>query len=216
MLRQPALGLAVLLALAACAGSPPQPALPLPGAVVASLARMPALQPNASRVTAAVNLVAPVARYELKGATTVHRWMPDDILRYKVVLAERTSTDVFDVANGVEALVPVKGTDPKTMAIFTDIPQGKYYRAFVTAEGNVAGVVADPFDASVFTTLNSTPGTADFDFTAANDVEANPPQKSVQVVFDDVPFNGTASVSFDPPAEGKFAQPSPAITGSAQ
>jgi hypothetical protein len=206
-----------LVTLAACAGAPVAnaPRAADPAAVVADGAPAAArAAASAARVDAMVRLLPPKG-YAVQTAPTVHRWVAADILEYTVKLAFETGPGTYDDAHAVTVDVPVAGPAPKTQAVFTNIPWGGKYRAFVTAKGNRGGVINGTIDASVLTPLNATPATADFDFTAANDVQPVASQ-TVQVVFDDVPFSGTANVTFQSPADGAYATPAPAISASAE
>ena len=215
--------LAGLATLAACATPQPAP-LVAPAAVApapaANIATASLGAPGGA--SAAVRLVSPKAAYGVL-LLSLQPWLATDILEYTVILERQTAPAVlgdpgtpatFDAANGVTVTVPVVGPNAKTAATFTSVPFGNVYRAFVTALGNHGGIV-DPvtFANSTLTTLNTTPATADFDFTLPQNQGVTLTQ-ATQVVFDPVVFAGQGTVTFNAP-DGVFVSPGAPIAGSA-
>lgn len=161
---------------------------------------------------ATVRLVRPDAA-RLLSLETGHHWVPDDVLEYVVTLAARTGPDTFDMDHGTTIKVPVKGPAPQSQAVFDNLPWGSSYRAFVTALGNPGGRLGESLETSTLTTMNATPGTADFVFDAGGQTALT---RSVQVVFDAVPFGGQGTVRVATPADGVFINPSPEVTSDAE
>ena len=64
--------------------------------------------------------------------------------------------------------------------------------------------MGDP--AGTLVTLNTTAATADFDFTATQDVPAVY-DVTTTVVFDSVAFSGTGNLTFGSPADGGYGAP---------
>lgn len=166
----------------------------------------------ASGRSAMVSLASPAEAaggYALKTtASTVHRWVANDIVQYDVALKVQDGASFVDLASPVSITVKVK--EGQSKAVFANLRQGDYYRAYVTAKGNVGGVTADalvPLNANTETT-------ADFDFTAAQDV-APVVNQTVTIAFDDVAFSGTGGLTFGAPSDGSYAQPSAAPSASA-
>jgi hypothetical protein len=218
-------GLVILVALAGAACAAPQPRTPQTAADVAVPAAPAVPLVGVEEVArsfgtgngarASVKLVAPKPAYILHDAETVHHWEANDIIQYVVELKRQLADQSFDNASAVSVKVWVKGADPKTTAVFTNVPWGSNYRAYVTALGNVHGVVGDPIENSVLLPLNTVAGTADFDFTSTQDVVARL-TKPVQIVFDATPFSGSATVRITSPSPGFFVNPQDPVTGAAE
>lgn len=142
-------------------------------------------------------------------AAIVHRWVDNDIFQYEATLKVWNGTSFVDLQTPLTVVVPRKGATPKTRAVFTNLRQGQRYQVSIAARGNVGGTAAT-------TLLNSsTATTADFDFTATQDVE-DTVATNVQVTFDSVAFNGNGSTTIGTPADGTYTNPSAPESGSAQ
>jgi hypothetical protein len=196
--------LPLLSLVAACSQAQPVvPAQPPAAQVAAHTAVVINAGLKGSR-TAVLNIGLPRApRYELQSNPTVHRWVVEDIKAYEIELRMRnaSNTSQYDtIGTGLTATVDMKGASTPSGVVFEGLAAGGYYRAFVTAKGNQGGTAAD-------TTLNSTPATADFDFTDDQDLVTVSSQ-SVTVEFDDVDFSGEGSLTFGSPSPGGYNQPS--------
>lgn len=161
--------------------------------------------------TASLRFEAPLAPYALQNTPvpTVHRWVPNDIVQYVVAFKKQVGDNQHEETGYAEVTVPVKGPNAKTTAVFTKVPWGSVYRAFVTAKGNIGGDVN-----GALVVLNDVAATADFDFTQTQDAPSAI-SKSVKVVFNQVLFSGTGSVTFQQPDEGTYANPQGEIQATA-
>jgi streptogramin lyase len=163
--------------------------------------------------TAEVRILPPVtvgakAARNLLVVNTVHRWVPDDIALYEVVLKIRDADGNFqDIGSGAVVTLPAKGPSPKTKAVFNNLSQGAYYRAYVTAKGNIGGTAAEKV-------LNTTPATTDFDFTSTQDVVSQITQP-VAVQLDGTPFSGKGTVIIGPADAGSYINPVKGVVGKA-
>ena len=158
--------------------------------------------------TAVLSLAPPSTRLApghygvLQVAGTVHHWVAADIVEYDVLLEGSTSgPPTFNPSNVLATVTVSVGTS--SQATFENLSQGVYYRAFVTARGDYMG---DP--AGTLVTLNTTAATADFDFTATQDVPAVY-DVTTTVVFDSVAFSGTGNLTFGSPADGGYGAAGP-------
>ncbi|MDB5100341.1 MAG: hypothetical protein JWM80_4762 [Cyanobacteria bacterium RYN_339] len=189
---------AIALALSACATVGPGATLPTNAPV---------------GPTARVEIQAPPSRFRTLGEDApVHHWVANDIVKYAVTLRPRLETDppTFGDAVADPVNVTVKGDQAKTTAVFANLAQGRYYRAYVTALGNVKGQLKG---ALVPLNAEAAGDYTDFDFTASQDVVASL-SHSVTVHFDGMGFNGTGGVTFGRPEDGIYVNPSapPTIT----
>ncbi|MDB5100340.1 MAG: hypothetical protein JWM80_4761 [Cyanobacteria bacterium RYN_339] len=171
--------------------------------------------PHAALNRAVVRVTPAAMSYTVLGASSVHRWMPDDVITYEVQLQMQLDTDRYDAASARTATLHAKGTQPSDETVFADLPWGAHYRAFVSAYGNRGGVVAIAPALTDLQALNLVPAIADFDFTERRQEPLTVSQE-VQVVLDDVPFAGRVGVGFGPPSDGPFVNPTPAVSGSAR
>lgn len=154
--------------------------------------------------TATLNLAPARAAYALQ-YRTVHHWEADDITQYVVDLKVRDAVDPTrfqDPTPPVSVSFAAKGPEARTQAVFANPSQGAFYRAYVTARGNVHGDLTQPTQL-----LTSVPAEADFDFTAAQDVAPSASQ-TVTVTLDGVPFNGSGGLSLGVPSPGVYLPPS--------
>ncbi|HEY9856291.1 MAG TPA: hypothetical protein V6D05_11170 [Stenomitos sp.] len=141
----------------------------------------------------------------------VHKWVKNDIFQYEVTLKhfDDNSGSYVDFSPAVTVVVPQKGANgAMDKAVFTGLSQGMKYRTEIVAKGNNGGTAAD-------LVLNSkVPTTADYDFTATQDVEDTLSQ-SVVITFDPVAFNGSANTVITGPSDGTYSNPNGTPTGSA-
>lgn len=156
--------------------------------------------------TVSINLVAP-DKAAFTNQALVHRWVDNDIFQYEVTLKVFDGTNFVDLTPALTVVVPRKDT-PKTKAVFTNLRHGMLYQASVIAKGDNGGTSAS-------THLTSTPAVATFDFTATQDVE-DTLSANLQVVFDQVPFNGTGTATMLTPVDGQYQNPTGAESGIAQ
>jgi hypothetical protein len=187
-------------------------------ALVADLfAAAPAAQtPSASKVSVTVQLAAPTDG-DFDTQAIVHRWVVADVFQYDVTLKvwDAKANAYVDFKDGFGRPQPLtvvaqqKGASKQDKAVFKGLSQGKKYRAFVVAKGNKGGTAPE-------TVLNAkTSTTADFDFTAKQDVEDTLTEKT-KIVFDSVAFSGNAGVVIETPDEGTYSNPTARPTGAAE
>lgn len=157
------------------------------------------LDPNSSGSTNTVNILPPRATGCATQALVLH-WVETAVFRYEVTLnvsdngGQPVDLSAIGVGGGswvdltppLVVIVPRKGPDPKSTAVFINLKQGNAYQAYVVAKGNTGGTAPE-------TRLNSEPATAVFDFTAGQDVE-DTQSANVQVTFDPVPFSGNLTL----------------------
>lgn len=128
----------------------------------------------------------------------VHRWVANDIFEYRVTLSANGNTLVT---------IPVMVKNAQSQAVFNHLKLGTKYTVSVLAMGNVGGTGAE-------TIINSqTPASGVVTFSGENDVE-NTKTLTVQVILDNVVFDGSATVSIDQ-TDGQYTQPDAPETGSA-
>jgi len=157
-----------------------------------------------------VELAAPKAA-GFSTQAVIHAWDVTDLFQYEVTLKvfDGESHEYVDLSPAMKVVVPQKGSDnPYNRAVFTNLSQGKKYRAVVVAKGNPGGT------AGAVVLNEATPTVADYDFSATQDVEDFLSQ-SVKVVFDAVGFNGTAHTVIQAPEVGTFLAPSDPVSGTA-
>ena len=172
--------------------------------------------PSASKVSVTVQLSAPTDG-EFDTQAIVHRWVVADVFQYDVTLkvwdakinAYVDFTDGFGRPQPLTVVALQKGASKQDKAVFKGLSQGKKYRAFVVAKGNKGGTAPE-------TVLNAkTSTTADFDFTAKQDVEDTLTEKA-KIEFDSVAFSGNANVVIETPDEGTYSNPTGRPTGTAE
>lgn len=180
------------------------PSLAAPAEVTRSLGA-----PTENRAT--LRFERPVSPYRLalNAVPTVHRWVPNDVVQYVVAFKKQVGDNQYEETGYAEVTVPLKGDAPKSTAVFSKVPWGSVYRAFVTAKGNIGGDVN-----GTLVVLNDVAATADFDFTQTQDTPSQV-SKSVRVVFNQVLFSGVGSVGIQTPAEGTYANPQGEIQATA-
>lgn len=159
--------------------------------VMASACARPASLPQAS---------LPQARQAPEGTTIVvempaagpevlavaRRWRPSDVFHYTVRLTRWNGTAFVDLPQPLEVVLP-KRTSPLMQVRFTNLAQGRRYRATVIAWGNAGGTAPSvPLNAL-------SPSVADFDLSAAQDVQDALWRVSFPML-DPVPFNGKAVI----------------------
>lgn len=204
------LGLVGLLSLiAACSQAAPVTAPATGAAGSASALTMDLGAPNGR--TASLSFSPAEARaYQLMAPIAAHHWVAADVYEYDVNLQVRGGTagnyTYADLATPVNVSLPTSGAGAKTTAVFNNLAQGQYYRAFVTAKGSPGRV-----DNSTVMNHDATADYGDFDFTAAQNV-AQSLDDVVTVHFDSVAFNGSGTVTFASPADGAYANPTSAPT----
>lgn len=116
-----------------------------------------------------------------------HRWVASDVYHYEVTLRVWDGTTFVDLVPAVTVVLPQTGT-AKSEARFSNLRQGRSYRASVVARGNAGGTAPQAV-------LNAqTPCMVDFDFRAAQDIE-NVLLRSVTVKLDPVPYSGNLTIS---------------------
>jgi hypothetical protein len=153
--------------------------------------------------------IAPPKDGAFRVQTVQHHWVADDIYQYTATLKVWDGSAYVDLATPLSVVVPQKGSSPKTMAVFTNLRQGKKYQIVLTAQGNDGGTAAD-------TELNhNTASTAEFDFSASQDVE-DTLSATMNVTFDAVAFSGSGSATITAPADGSYENPTSAESGAAQ
>ena len=141
--------------------------------------------------------------------TVQHRWVVADIFQYTANLKVWDGAAYVDFATPIDTIIPRKGAEPKTSAVFTNLKQGSKYRVQLTAQGDNGGT-------SPLTVLNGDTETAAvFDFTAAQDVE-DTLTTVLTIVLDQVAFSGTGTGSVATPEEGTYLNPTEAEAGTAQ
>lgn len=114
------------------------------------------------------------------------RWLPSDIVQLTVRLTRWNGTAFVDLPQPVEVVLPQKGS-PVMHARFSNLAQGRRYRATVTAWGNAGGT------APMFPLNTLSPSLVDFDLSAAQNVQDALWRVSA-LKLDPVPFNGTAVI----------------------
>lgn len=129
----------------------------------------------------------------------VHRWVDNDIYQYEVILKVFDGANFVDLTPALMVVVPRKGPSPKNKVAFTNLKHGKRYQVSVVAKGNPGGTAPAQI-------LNATPSSAQFDFTASQDVE-DTLSTTVQVALDPVTFNGTGTINAQTPSDGNFLAP---------
>jgi hypothetical protein len=130
--------------------------------------------------------------YQLQ--TVHHRWVAGDIHQYDVVLRVWNGEAFVELSPAATVVLPQKGTDTKSRAVFTNLKQGVRYQATVLAKGNAGGSAPEHV-------LNAqAPARFTFDFTSSQDV-ASTLAHEVLVTLDAVPFSGTFTLApANPPA----------------
>ena len=114
------------------------------------------------------------------------RWRPSDVFHYTVRLTRWNGTAFVDLPQPLEVVVP-KRSSPVMQVRFTNLAQGRRYRATVIAWGNAGGTAPSvPLNAL-------SPSVADFDLSAAQDVQDALWRVSFPML-DPVPFNGKAVI----------------------
>lgn len=203
-----------LVALTAC-GQPTAPTVP--GTAVSQTTNPAAMVTDtheAGSKNAVIQIGTPAdAGFDgLKGFGVLavqHRWIVADIFQYTANLKLWNGSAYVDFATPLNTVIPRKGVDPKTMAVFTNLKQGSKYQVQLTAEGDIGGTAAT-------TTLNAnTSTTAVFDFTATQDVE-DTLSATMTVVLDQTPFSGTGTGTVATPDEGTYQNTASAEAGTAQ
>ncbi len=150
----------------------------------ASPVAAPSLSANATAPALVIEPQA-AARYDLLAVT--RRWRPSDVFQYTVRLTRWNGMAFVDLPTPVVVVLPQKGA-VRTQARFTNLSQGRRYRATVTAWGNAGGTAP----AQV---LNAgTPSVAEIDYRGAQDVQ-DTLLRQVSITLDPVSFSGTAVVN---------------------
>jgi hypothetical protein len=139
---------------------------------------------------------------------TVHKWVENDIFEYRATLKVLDGLAYVNFATPLTITVPRKGEGAKTKAVFTNLRQGYKYQVSLVAHGNIGGSEATA-------ALNTTPAQGVFDFTAEQDVQ-DAQSANLQITFDAVAFNGSGETTVAAPADGEFANPGSAETGTAE
>lgn len=158
---------------------------------------------NAGAVNGRTAVVSLSAAYSLQAAGT-HHWAASDVTEYDVDLQVKNGSGSFVEMSPVMSaqLMVSGGVAPK--AVFANLTQGHFYRAFVTAKSG-----STPINA------HASADYADFDFTATQDVQ-DTVNDTLTVHLDGVDYSGTDALGFSSPAPGGFANPTatPFITGA--
>jgi hypothetical protein len=139
---------------------------------------------------------------------TVHKWVENDIYEYRATLKALSGLEYVDFATPLTITIPRKGEGAKTKAVFTNLRQGYKYQVSLVAHGNISGSAATA-------PLNATAATGVFDFTAEQDVQ-DTQSANLQITFDAVAFNGSGETTVAAPADGTYANPGAAETGTAE
>ena len=116
----------------------------------------------------------------------VRRWRPSDIVQVTVRLTRWNGTAFVDLPQPVEVVLPQKGT-PLMQVRFSNLAQGRRYRATVIAWGNAGGT------APTFPLNTLSPGLVDIDLSASQNVQ-DAFWRVSPLKLDAVPFNGTAVI----------------------
>ena len=154
------------------------------------------------------------AKYRLQIALPGHKWVAGDVSNYVVTLQQRTGVgpDVYTTTPLATVTVNVMADPPQSQAVFANLQQGQYYRAFVAAMGTNEDVQR-PSTNLVQLNSQATADYTDFDFTTTQ-AAALADSAAVTVHFDGVVFNGTGTINFAAP-DGLYSQPPTGPTGRA-
>ena len=138
-----------------------------------------------------------------------HRWVQQDIFQYEATIKVFNGIEFLDANPPIMVVIPQKGPEPKTNAVFTNLMLNQLYQVEVVAKGDHGGTAAT-------TTLN-----ADhvfkptFEFAGDQDVQ-DTLSIGVPIFLDAVKFSGTVTGAIHFLHDGQFQNTLEPISGSAE
>lgn len=138
----------------------------------------------------------------------VHRWVRADLFEYRLILRREASPGAWvELDPPVRLVVPVQPSLEGHRALFQKLRPGQRYQVELEAWGRRGGGAAE-------LRLNQqVPSTAVFDFTAANDLQAEQ-GATLRATLDAVPFSGQGGLAVGETHDGSYQGPSTATSVS--